>query len=73
MAVALKIPARYLQPGDQVGSGEIVISVSAGARTPRGKVEVILERGERSRFCLWGSHTLISVHRMDRSGVTHRA
>jgi hypothetical protein len=37
-------------PGDQVGSGETVVNVSVGARTPRGKVEVTLEKGERSRF-----------------------
>jgi hypothetical protein len=61
---SLKIPARYLTSGDQVGSGETVVSVSAGVRTPRGKVEVILEKGERSRFAVWGAHTLINVRRL---------
>ena len=60
---SLKIPARHLLPGDKVGSGETVVSVSAGTRTPRGKVEVTLEKGERSRFAIWGAHTLINVRR----------
>jgi hypothetical protein len=59
----LKIPARNLLPGDQVGSGETVVKVSAGVRTPRGKVEVTLQKGEHSRFALWGAHTVINVSR----------
>jgi hypothetical protein len=31
-------------PGDQVGFGETVVNASAGARTPRGKIEVTLEK-----------------------------
>lgn len=61
-----KVPARYMQPGDVVGSGETVVSVSAGVRTPRGKVEVVLERdGNRAtrRLAVWGSHTAINVRR----------
>lgn len=38
----VKIPARHLQPGDVTGSGETVLSVNAGVRTPRSKVEVVL-------------------------------
>ena len=33
----MKIQARNLMPGDQVGSGETVLGVSAGAWTPRAK------------------------------------
>jgi hypothetical protein len=64
---SLKIPARSLLPGDQVGSGETIVSVSAGVRTPRGKVEVTLEKGEHSRFALWGAHTVINVSRPSRT------
>jgi MOSC domain-containing protein YiiM len=60
-----KVQARNLQPGDRVGSGEIVLSVSAGVRTPCGKVEVVLEKNGRARMSLWGSHTLINVARKE--------
>lgn len=58
-----KLPARALLSGDQVGSGEIVVSVSAGIRTPRGKVEVTLEKDGRRRTSLWGASTLINISR----------
>lgn len=50
-------------PGDCAGSGETVVSVSARVRTPRGKVDVILDRGGKSRAATWGAHTEISVFR----------
>lgn len=59
----MKAPARCLLAGDQVGSGEIVVSVSAGIRTPRGKVEVVLRKGERRRLTIWGANTIINVKR----------
>jgi hypothetical protein len=40
----LRVPARALQPGDCVGSGETVVSVSAGIATPRGKVDICAAR-----------------------------
>jgi hypothetical protein len=58
-----KVSARLMQKGDVVGSGETVISVSAGVRTPRGKVEVILERDGERRTAVWGAYTLINVRR----------
>jgi hypothetical protein len=58
-----KLPARALTNGDQVGSGETIISVSAGIRTPRGKVEVTLEKDGRCRPALWGAYTIINVRR----------
>ena len=61
----LKVPARYLIPGDQVGSGEIVAGVSAGVRTPRGKVEVILEKDGRRRCAIWGASTAINIKRKE--------
>jgi hypothetical protein len=58
-----KIQARALQVGDLVGSGETVKGVAAGLRTPRGKVEVILEKDGRTRMSLWGAYTMINVRR----------
>jgi hypothetical protein len=55
-----KFPARALTNGDQVGSGETIVSVSAGVRTPRGKVEVTLEKDGRCRRALWSAHTIIN-------------
>jgi hypothetical protein len=59
----LSIPARTLLNGDQVGSGETIVNVSAGVRTPRGKVEVVLEKGGRRRSAIWGASTVINVQR----------
>jgi hypothetical protein len=61
--VTQKVQSRALQPGDQVGSGETVMSVSAGLLTPRGKVEVVLEKNGRTRMSLWGAYTLINITR----------
>lgn len=58
-----KVQARYLQPGDVTGSGETVRNVSAGVRTPRGKVEVALEKDGRRRISCWGAATVIGVRR----------
>jgi hypothetical protein len=58
-----KIPARALQSGDQIGSGETIVSVSAGIRTPRGRVEVVLEKDGRRRSAIWGASTVINVQR----------
>jgi hypothetical protein len=58
-----KMPARNLICGDQLGSGETIVSVSAGVRTPRGKVEVILEKDGRCRRALWGAYAIINVRR----------
>jgi hypothetical protein len=59
----MKVPVRCLMPGDQVGSGETIVGVSAGVRTPRGKVEVALEKNGRRRTSLWGAATNVSVSR----------
>lgn len=61
-----KVPARYLLSGDITGSGEIVVSVSAGVHTPRGKVEVTLRKSDgRTRTSLWAASTLIGVERAE--------
>ena len=61
-----KVQARYLQAGDIIGSGETVKGVSAGVQTPRGKIEIILDKDGRSRMSIWGAYTLINVRRADR-------
>lgn len=58
-----RVPARYLIKGDRVGSGEVVIGVEAGIRTPRGKVEVLLQRGDNCRRAIWGASTVITIRR----------
>jgi hypothetical protein len=65
----LRIQAQGLQPGDIVGSGEVVLSVQAGTRTPSGKVEVVLGKGKHGRLALWGKYTFINIKRgEDQSG-----
>lgn len=58
-----KVPARHLMAGDVVGSGETVAWTGIGVRTPRGKVEVQLEKDGRRRIAIWNASTLISVQR----------
>ena len=58
-----RVSARYLMVGDQLGTGETVVAVSRGARTPAGKVEVSLLKGGARRSALWGASTTISVSR----------
>jgi hypothetical protein len=58
-----KVPARYLLAGDQLCTGETVVAVSRGARTPAGKVEITLEKDGRRRTPLWGASTTINIAR----------
>jgi hypothetical protein len=59
----VRVPARLLLKGDVAGSRERVIGVSAGIATPRGKVEVFLEKGSRTRKAIWNAGTIIVVRR----------
>lgn len=59
----LKVQANVLQIGDVVGSGETIIDTSAGLHTPRGKVDVTLEKNGRRRTATWGAYTMINVTR----------
>lgn len=59
----VRVPARLLLKGDVISSGETVIAVERGSRTPRGKVEVLLEKSGRRRLALWGAGTTINVQR----------
>lgn len=70
MTAALAIPARALLAGDIVGSGETVLRVSAGVRTPRGKVDVRLRRPDgRERVAQWGASTVIRATRQPTGTV----
>lgn len=57
----IRVQAQHLQLGDVVGSGELVESVSAGTRTPRGKVEIGLAKAGKFRIGVWGKTTMIGV------------
>ena len=60
-----RVPARALQLGDVVGSGETVAGTYVGARTPPRKIHVILDGPRGRRTALWGKHTMIGVRRED--------
>jgi hypothetical protein len=53
--------AQSLKKGDVIGSGETVVSVSSGAYTPSGKVDVTLEKDGKTRTAVWGKYTKIGV------------
>ncbi len=59
----LKVQAQHLQPGDVVGSGEKVLSVTiASLSWPSNKCMVHLE----NRNTIWGKYTMINVERPDK-------
>jgi len=54
--------AQYLKKGDIIGSGDEVVSVSAGAKTPSGKVEVTLKTKDgKTKTSTWGKTTKVEV------------
>jgi flagellar biosynthesis chaperone FliJ len=55
------ISAQNLKKGDIITSGEEVVSVSAGAKTPSGKVEVTLTKDGKTRTAIWGKSTKVGV------------
>lgn len=62
----IRVQARNLQPGDVTGSGERVVKVETGVRTPKGKVEVFLRPrilADGIRKAIWGAYTEINVER----------
>lgn len=68
----LKVQAQHLQPGDVVGSGEIVKSVQNGVHK---RIDVCLHNPNKAvveydpnridRVGSWGKYTLINVERKD--------
>lgn len=66
-----KVPVHALRKGDVLsGTGETVVQVSRGARTPAGKSEVIIEKNGYRRLVLWGTHTQVGVTQRDPGAVT---
>lgn len=69
----MKVPARALQSGDKVGSGEVVVNTYEGLYTPSGKIEVKLRKsvkdgngqflGNSFRYPKWNKTTIINVER----------
>ena len=58
----IKVQAQHLQPGDIVGSGEVVEAVIRDSiNMPKGKCYVKLNM----RGCHWGKYTMINVERAD--------
>jgi hypothetical protein len=54
--------AQHLKKGDIIGSGEEVVSVSAGAKTPSGKIEVTLKTKDgKTKTSTWGKTTKVGV------------
>lgn len=64
-----RVLARDMLPGDRVGSGETIVAVSAGVRTPAGKVDVILDRAGRRRVASWNARTEINVTRAEPGAI----
>jgi hypothetical protein len=60
--IKTQVRALHAFIGDTVsGSGETIVCVSVGVRTPRGKVDVVLEKNGRRRTATWGASTIIGV------------
>jgi len=54
--------AQQLKKGDIITSGDEVISVSSGVRTPSGKVEVTLKNKKGiTKTSTWGKTTMVGV------------
>ena len=54
--------AQHLKKGDIIGSGDEVVSVSAGAKTPSGKVEVTLKTKDgKTKVSTMGKTTKVGV------------
>ena len=59
----LRIQAQQLQPGDIVGSGEVVKQIILNSiQWPSNKVKVTLFKNNQ-RTVLWGKYTMINVER----------
>ena len=74
----IRVQAQFLQPGDIVGSGEIVQQVIVRSlRMPSAKVAVTLKKDGHQRTVQWGRSTLIVVERANSitysKGIKHHA
>lgn len=66
----LKVQAQYLQPGDIVGSGEVVSGiVYSSTKFPSSKIQVWLDSRDKltdqlkTRSTYWGKYTDINIQR----------
>ncbi len=62
----LKVQAQHLQPGDIVGSGEVVDHVIRNStQWPTNKVKVVMGNGS-NRHPIWGKYTEINIERPEK-------
>lgn len=57
--------AQHLQIGDIVGTGETILYVGQGVRTPKGCVDIVVQKGDKKRSSVWRKHTMIGVERKE--------
>lgn len=58
----MKTPVHMLSPGDVLkGSGETVVNISAGIKTPKGRIEVVLSKNNNKRLAVWGKYTIVVI------------
>ena len=63
----LRVQAQHLQPGDIVGSGEVIERIVLSSISfPSTKVMIVLSNGERQRSSYWGKYTMINVERTNK-------
>lgn len=66
--------AQHLKKGDIITSGDEIISVSAGAKTPAGKVEVTLKtKNGSTKTSTWGKTTMIGVKPVNEAKLTKKS
>jgi len=64
----IKVQAQHLQPGDIVGSGEVVQgTIINSTNWPSSKVCISLTKGSDYRSVLWGKYTMIGVERNENN------
>jgi hypothetical protein len=71
--VTVRVRAQNLRVGDRCRGSRalVVVAPSAGARTPRGKVELVVEypakagKAPNRRRACWGAGTIIGIERPD--------
>lgn len=64
----IKVQAQHLQPGDIVGSGEVIDDVTLNStKWPSNKVQVLLSQANKDykRAAYWGKYTMINVKRAE--------
>ena len=68
----LTVTVSQLLPGDYLlGSGQtVVVGPTAGLRTPRGRLELIVRVGDgHPRSVLWNARTRMKIERKEEGGA----